>query len=550
MVFLKGSCRLLLKEDFDSGANGWTMKDSQRTIQLDRDPEGKNGNVLVLNTCLRDMVVSPKFKRLNEKCVISYKILGPARQGFAHGNLVFWMVESWLNDNVSSRLKNNWEFIQYEYTPPPHHVSKEFLNSTQVLFDTGTRNMADECRNYYVDQLQISTMPSTSSGLKQRNSIWFIIIIIVSTIIPVIIMLGCLFRKKNIYYPVRSHIFNPHVANMNLLFVDFQKKYKSNLWQAGITRINPLEIKRTGEQLGEGNSSVVWKYMYNGTEVAGKSLKERHAEGAISLQYPTIENETKSIQNLDEEQLEKYMYEIFVIKEMGQHENIIALNGYVNQLKLVVLFYMPAKSVYDYMVNHDISAKNKLKIMRSAAAGLVHMHSKRVIHRDISMRNVLLRTFKNGKVDQCVLSDFEMSLFLKPNEMQSQAKSNWGPIACMAPEAFHKWYSTKTDTYMFSLLIYALCSENLPWLNYINDELYLDLQQRVAEGGRPGISWSVDDYPTITDLMCNCWANDPSERPEMTIVLQRLNAMGTADIPPKPPNSFIGGRAIYTRCDV
>jgi hypothetical protein len=547
LIIARGSCRFLLKEDFDSGANGWTLRDSSRSIQLDKDPIGKNGIVLVLNTCRKDTVVSPKFKCPNEKCGISYKVLGSTRQGFVHGNLVFWAAQSF-RENVTSGFKNKWDLVQYEYTPP-NGFSKDVLHSSHVLFDIDTVNITDECRNHYVDQLQIFTMPNTSSGLKQVNE-WPVIIIIVSSIL-LILILTFLFCKRRIRGPVRSIIFNPEVPSTNPLFVDFQKEYESKIWHKRITPIRTSEIKRTGEQLGEGNSSEVWKYMYNAGPVAGKSLKDDNTEGAVSSQYPTIDNETKCIQSIDEKEvLSKYEHELFVIETMGNHENIIQLNGYVNELKLIVLFYMPAKSVFDYMTGHDIDAENKLKIMRSAAAGLVHMHSKRVVHRDISMRNVLLRTSKNGKVAQCVLSDFEMSLFLKPNEMQSQAKSNWGPIACMAPEAFHKWYSTKTDTYMFSLLVYALCSENLPWLNYINDELYLDLQQRVAEGGRPRISWDVDDYPTFTDLMRNCWANDPSERPEMTIVLQRLTAMSTADIPPKPSNSFIGGRAIYTRCDV
>jgi serine/threonine protein kinase len=131
-----------------------------------------------------------------------------------------------------------------------------------------------------------------------------------------------------------------------------------------------------------------------------------------------------------------------------------------NNLCIVTQFY-PRRSVYDLLILErlQLAPKTLVKIMRDAAAGVLHLHCEKVIHRDIATRNVLVDQDWNGHV-----SDFGMSRIKKKAYRQAEA-SNEGPIRWMAPEVIcdKSLYSEKSDSFSFGVMVWEILARDKPY---------------------------------------------------------------------------------------
>lgn len=82
------------------------------------------------------------------------------------------------------------------------------------------------------------------------------------------------------------------------------------------------------------------------------------------------------------------------------------------------------KIVYNHML--ELPANLLIGIARDIAAGIYHLHSERIIHRDIACRNVLLDANYTAKI-----SDFGLARITA--EDKGYTESSVGPIRHMAP---------------------------------------------------------------------------------------------------------------------
>ena len=153
------------------------------------------------------------------------------------------------------------------------------------------------------------------------------------------------------------------------------------------------------------------------------------------------------------------------------------------------------------------------------AAGLCFMHENRIIHRDIKPANVLL-----DENMWPLISDFGLARAL-PNEAGGITPAKGTPMY-MAPEVFSgKPYDAKADVYSYGMMLYELISLHLPF--HDDPELkqasglnapYV-LFKLVESGKRPSLK---DVSPEWQDLIVRCWDPDPSERPTMRDVVEKL----------------------------
>ncbi len=89
--------------------------------------------------------------------------------------------------------------------------------------------------------------------------------------------------------------------------------------------------------------------------------------------------------------------------------------------------------------------------------GVKHIHSKKVIHRDIKLQNVLLTS-----KDEIKLGDFGISKLLESTG--DFAKTSLGTPYYLSPEICSgKEYNTKTDVWMLGCLLYELCALRKPF---------------------------------------------------------------------------------------
>jgi len=147
-------------------------------------------------------------------------------------------------------------------------------------------------------------------------------------------------------------------------------------------------------------------------------------------------------------------------------------------------------------------------IARDAAAGILHLHCERVIHRDIAARNVMV-----GHNYIAQVGDFGFSR-IKQKDASHGITGTIGPIKHMAPEAIlSRVYSEKSDAFSFGCLLWEMVSRKEP---YEDIKSLLEVGMSVIKGMRLAIP--DDCCAVFAELMTQCWENDPHLRPNFKTI--------------------------------
>ena len=76
------------------------------------------------------------------------------------------------------------------------------------------------------------------------------------------------------------------------------------------------------------------------------------------------------------------------------HQHIVGICGYCEQPPALVYEYMSGGDLQDTLNSHDKLGKltllHRVQILVHAAAGLDHLHTNRIIHKDVKPANVML----------------------------------------------------------------------------------------------------------------------------------------------------------------
>lgn len=223
-------------------------------------------------------------------------------------------------------------------------------------------------------------------------------------------------------------------------------------------------------------------------------------------------------QDFDENQ-RHFMKEISTLKKMN-HCTILKLRHFSLPQKIA-----PGYIVTDYMENGSLDTilqserENnapqwwndtcKAKLLLRIACALMYVHERKGCHRDIKPANVLLDENHNA-----YLADFGISTLDIINTTQSCAQ---GTPAYMAPELFtDAVYDEKIDIFSFAMLLYEMASKK---------RLYKDLKNKyqICTFLSAGRRLSLNAIPkSFHNIISQCWAQDPSQRPSAREVVTYL----------------------------
>ena len=206
------------------------------------------------------------------------------------------------------------------------------------------------------------------------------------------------------------------------------------------------------EKLGNGAFGEVSRAIYRGTEVAVKFLRD-----------------------VTPESMKDFEGEIAINELLPNHARTVQMVAVArDEPQAIVMDLYPHRSVEDYLELHPLSNlgfQQAVQLLVDVSAGLVNMHSENVIHRDIALRNALLKLDMSASI-----ADFGLSLLLPEGQSvgrrtPEERKVEKIPITTSAPETLASGeYSAKSDVYMFALLIWELFSGKAP---FKDDELFL-----------------------------------------------------------------------------
>ena len=187
-----------------------------------------------------------------------------------------------------------------------------------------------------------------------------------------------------------------------------------------------------------------------------------------------------------------------------------------SQLPILVMEYLP-HTLYQLLEKRQV--KHHYSILLDIANGLDYLHQRHppIIHRDLTARNVLLTVHYTAKI-----SDLGMS---KPLEKQ-RLTTNPGNFIIMPPEAHehNPVYDHTIDIFSFGCLILHILTGQIPkpTKEFVPNPKDPESFVKVSEWDRRAsyVEEATDHY--LLDIAKHCLKDKPSERPNITHVVQKL----------------------------
>ncbi|XP_035682662.1 fibroblast growth factor receptor 2-like [Branchiostoma floridae] len=271
-----------------------------------------------------------------------------------------------------------------------------------------------------------------------------------------------------------------------------------------------LEIKN---QLGEGEFGEVYK---------AEAWKIAGLPGMTTLVVKTVKGITKDASGA-------FFKELAVLKLIGTHPNVVSFLGYCTNTEpfYLLLEYVSGGSLQSNLRtsrtqqtygnlhggSKSLSSRDLTKFAWDVAKGMTFLSSKKILHRDLATRNVLVAEDKT-----CKVSDFGFSR--EGDEYERTTKTRL-PIRWMAPESlFHRKYTIKTDVWAFGVLLWEIVT--------LGATPYPGMSKReVMDGVQQGYKMDKPKHcdDKLYSLMMNCWDADPAGRPEFPKIQQSLDSL-------------------------
>ncbi|EXX78444.1 polo kinase CDC5 [Rhizophagus irregularis DAOM 197198w] len=157
-------------------------------------------------------------------------------------------------------------------------------------------------------------------------------------------------------------------------------------------------------------------------------------------------------------------------------------------------------------VNLDLNLqmwKSRFDILFSISSGLLKIHGKRLIHRDLHIGNIVCDSIP------CI-TDMGLCKPANYNELENKEEM-YGVVSYLAPEILRGGcYTQASDIYSFGIIIYVVISESPPYYNIAHNGF---LAVNICEGLRPEFDIKVPQI--ILHLIKRCLDADPLKRPDI-----------------------------------
>lgn len=239
----------------------------------------------------------------------------------------------------------------------------------------------------------------------------------------------------------------------------------------------------TKEQIGLGASGQVLRAVSRvaGTQVAVKIVNKQGLDTASELR---IRREIRILQH-------------------AKHENILELYDVFETCERLYLVteYIDGGTLYGYLqtAGGQLAEPATRKLIEDIAKGLLFLHQRGIIHRDVKLENIMIRREKNGNL-RAVLIDFGLSCFLGPEEGSTEAV---GTLKYAAPEIISRVsYREEVDWWSLGVLWYILLHGRVPFYGASDRDVALRiLKKKVNFTGEKWAGVSCEVVQMLTGLL-------------------------------------------------
>ena len=268
----------------------------------------------------------------------------------------------------------------------------------------------------------------------------------------------------------------------------------------------PISEIQFGRRIGTGAFGEVLKANYQGTDVAVKRLRLDPSQPQAA---------------------EDFRRELRVLCGL-RHRHVVQFLGACTTGPdlCLVMDFCGFGSLYGVLHNRrqHITAAHVLRWMADTARGMVYLHSRNIIHRDIKSGNLLLNDSGVVKV-----ADFGLARAHGPT---SNLLTLVGTYPYMAPELLDSQpYNSSVDVYSFGVVMWECLTRDEPFRGLSPMQIVATL----LRGERPKLPASPALPQSYVQLLTECWATQPERRPTFAAALDRLlgiaHAMKAAEVP-------------------
>ncbi|XP_078580293.1 tyrosine kinase receptor Cad96Ca-like [Branchiostoma floridae x Branchiostoma japonicum] len=270
---------------------------------------------------------------------------------------------------------------------------------------------------------------------------------------------------------------------------------------------NQLAVK---EKLGQGEFGNVFRaeaWNISGhqgtTVVAVKTLKAATSPAALSAFFKELE----------------------VLEVIGSHPNVVSFLGCCTEQEpfYLLLEFVPggtlqsnlraSRAPQTYGGSKSLSSRDLTKFASDVAKGMVFLSSKKILHRDLATRNVLVAADKT-----CKVSDFGISREGEEYERTAHVRL---PIRWMAPESlFQMMYTSKSDVWSFGVLLWEIVTLGATPYSGMSSR---QVMAHVKHGYRMEKPPHCDGK--LYSIMAACWEEQSTERPSFQQLELSLEAL-------------------------
>lgn len=214
----------------------------------------------------------------------------------------------------------------------------------------------------------------------------------------------------------------------------------------------------------------------------------------------------------------EFLEEAYIMASVN-HKNILQLIAVCMTSELMLITsLMPLGCLHSYVRNNKnrIGSKPLLNWCAQIARGMAYLEERRMVHRDLALRNVLLQNPGLIKI-----TDFGLSKFLDSNEEFYKAESGKVPIKWLAPECIqHRIFTHKSDAWAFGVTIWELLTFGDRPYEHLEHKEVLDFLLTGDRLPQPQIC-TLDVYKIILQ----CWLPDPESRPKFKDLAEAFTRM-------------------------
>jgi serine/threonine protein kinase len=181
---------------------------------------------------------------------------------------------------------------------------------------------------------------------------------------------------------------------------------------------------------------------------------------------------------------------------------------------------------YLHQNRNKLMWKEKTKIAVDIIDALDKIHGENAIHRDLHSGNILYNRYSN----YWIISDLKFC-----GSTDKKLENIYGNLPYIAPEVIvGKGYTKASNIYSIGMLMWEISSEHPPFVNYEDD---YDLAMDIVNGMRPKVIYGTPSK--YKKLMEQCWDANPTKRPDVITVLDKISEINKLYYQDVPNNTNI-----------